>query len=132
MKFFKRLYWICLLFCILCMVFCNYLPPKLTVPAGFILFMLFFGTIGHFSTKAAKNPNSAANRWYRETHRQIRRDSIDYDANMNVYHDMMWESKKMKQNARSARGYEKERLEKEARELEENAARYHRSLGSYY
>lgn len=124
MKFVKKLYWICILVCISLVMFCDSSSSEGFL--GFIgLAILIIVPLTRGFNKSSKN---SADKWFQGRQAEIRADQVQYQTDMQVYHNMMEKASVLKKRASSTGGYERKRLLKEAEILERDAQKYYHSL----
>lgn len=122
----RKLYWICIVVCILLVAFCGSSSEE-GVLGFFALAILIIIPIA-FRLKIGKTSKESADKWLKNRRIETRADQIDYQTNMEIYRNMMKEVESLKRKANSTGGYERNQLLKQADQLERDAQKYYRSL----
>ena len=125
-KLLKKLYWICVLVCILLVTFCGSSSAEGTL--GFFALAILIIVPIVSKLKMGKKSQESADRWLKNRRVEIHADQIDYQTNMEIYRNMMKEVESLKRKANSTGGYERNQLLKQADRLERDAQKYYRSL----
>lgn len=125
-KIFKKIYWMCVLVCILLVTFCDSSSEE-GVLGFFVLAILIIVPIV-IRLKMGESSKRSADKWYQDRHMEIQADQIDYQTNMKIYRNMMKEVEELKRKANSTSGYKRNELLKQADRLERDAQKHYRSL----
>lgn len=125
-KLLKRLYWICILVCILLVIF--YGSSSEEGILGFFALAILIIVPIVAQLKMGKKSQESADRWLKNRLVETRADQMDYQTNMEIYRNMMKEVELLKRKANSTGGYERNQLLKQADRLERDAQKYYRSL----
>lgn len=125
-KLLKELYWICILVCILLVIFCGSSSEEGML--GFFALAILIIVPIVFQLNMGKKSQESADRWLKNRRAEIQADQIDYQTNMEIYRSMMKEVESLKRKANSTGGYERNQLLKQADRLERDAQKYYRSL----
>lgn len=125
-KFFKKLYWICILVCILLTIFGGSSSEEGVLGFFGLAVLIILPII--FSKQFRKISSNSADEWLKNRRIETQADQIDYQTNMEIYRNMMKKAELLKRQANSTGGHERNQLLKEADRLERDARKYYRSL----
>ena len=125
-KLLKRLYWICILVCILLVIFCGSSSEEGILGFFALAILIIVPIVAQL--KMGKKSQESADRWLKNRLVETHADQRDYQTNMEIYRNMMKEVELLKRKANSTGGYERNQLLKQADRLERDAQKYYRSL----
>lgn len=122
----KKLYWICVLMCVLLVAFFD--SSSMAGALGFFALAFLIIVPLAIRLKIGKSTKASADAWLQDRRIETNADFVDYQTNMGIYQNMKKEAESLRRKAGSAGGYERKELLKQADRLERDAQKYYRSI----